>query len=166
MSDPIVAGGQILATDFVGTRYLAINNHAFVPMGNAFISLFDNTTYYLQSNDTSTIIGAACPNLPHNTATVTSLKAFFYRDDALSTIQLTLNRLEDLGSAGASELAKCLSASTAGDHTVEDTTITNGQIDNLNYSLQLRTDINPNDNKNDCWIYGCLITFTTTTPKQ
>jgi hypothetical protein len=103
----------------------------------------------------------AAVNLP-NGATVTSLKSYFYRDDAASTIVCSLERYA--GDATNVQMALCTSASTAGDHNVEDTTITSGTINNSAYSYNLVVTIDNNNAITDAKFYMAVITYTVTTP--
>ena len=96
-----------------------------------------------------------------NGAIITSVKAYWFRDDAAAYGDLDL--FENILGGGSTLMATVDSNSTAGNHTVEDTSITNATISNANsygFSLALTT----NNSTTDINIQGIDITYTILQP--
>jgi hypothetical protein len=166
MGEPIVAGESILATDFTGTRYLAIGPSNFQSINNS-ENFSVGTGQELTNTETpaDSMVLSTNVNLPHG-ATVTSLKIFWFRDFAGASGNALLRRLDFTGSGGTPDnLAQADSDSSAGAHTVEDTTISNAVIDNTAFYYHLVIALNTGVAITDVSFRGAIITFTITNPK-
>jgi len=100
-------------------------------------------------------------HLPHG-AIITSFKVHWYRSDAAAAGNATLNRISSI--AGVTEMATAHSNSSAGNHTVEDTSIASATIDNSAYTYQIELSLDPNDAPDEIIFYGAIITFTSVYP--
>ncbi len=141
------------------TRYLTLGIGHFVPRQSS--PAWDIGTTYggiVSSDDTSTLYVQAGVNLP-NGATVVSVKAYWYCDDALAEGEARIYRdqFTDYG-AGATAVATVDSNVTTGNHVVEDTT--SFIVDNSRYSYRAYVKLNPNNDKGDIRFFGLLITYT------
>jgi len=156
----IVAGDDILASHFTGTRYYAISPADLVPTDNSpdwFIWI-----YKAQSNDdinSREMVGGI--HLPHG-AVVTSFKVYWYRDDAAADGEANLYRCG--WTEGSTTMATADSDATTGHHSVEDTTISDATIDNENYTYGIRVQCSPNNSKDDVKFCGAVITYTVDSP--
>jgi hypothetical protein len=150
------------------TRYISIGPASF-------LTQFDNTDTWVQSNvgtsPTSLSAGsvaqsvfAAPVNLPHG-ATVTSLKVYWYRDDASAHGYCYLLRdIMDGDELTDRLMAFADSNATSGAHSVEDTSISFSSIDNSTYHYRIYLDLSPNDAAADVRLYAVVITYTITAP--
>jgi len=145
------------------TRYRSIAPPTFVPLN-------DSQDYNIAWSDVkrgspagSLFVSAPINDLPHG-ATITSVKAWWYRDDAAAAGAISLMR-QTLSTGAISTMATMNSNATTGIHSVEDTTITNPGIDNSGYIYALDCTITPNDNANDVYLLGVVITFTIDSPE-
>jgi len=168
-SSDVNAGDDILAADHnnlrddvinanitTATRYLSISIANLVCKGDATPRLITRE-WAKSSSNTDDAYGFAPINLPHG-AVITSLKVYWYRDDAASSGQADLYRCDHIGNAVA--MAAANSNATTGYHSVEDTTITNATIDNVDYHYLLRIQLDPNDAAGDVRFQGAVITYT------
>jgi len=117
---------------------------------------------YAGSSDANIITLYMGITLPQG-AIVTKLSIRWYRDDAAAGGLCDLRRIA-LSDGSSVDMAVADSNSSAGFHTVEDTTITSATIDNVNYTYALAVTADPNDNANDVKFYGGYIEYTITEP--
>ena len=115
------------------------------------------------TSDSATVaaIGQANAALP-NGAIVTSFKVYWNRIDALAAGSISLYRIDTSG--GGSIMATADSNSSAGNHTVEDTSISFATIDNTQYTYLISVGLDPNDAAGDVALFGALITYTIVAP--
>ena len=152
------SGEEIKFTNAV-TRYYAVNPAACIMTGNS--PNWDITGQRALSATTGAITFNAPINLPHG-ATITSLKVYFYRDDALATGAVVLFRSDFVGNG--SGMANVDSNATTGYHSVEDTSISYPTIDNLSYTYVLNIILTPNNASGDVTFTGAVITCTIVEP--
>ena len=86
--------------------------------------------------------------LPHG-ATVTKFTFYGYRDDVLSTMRATLQKVNRPGVV--TTLAEVIADWTIGESSGYDDTILQPVIDNENYSYIVRLFLDPNDDVMDCY---------------
>ena len=156
----IVAGDDILATHFTGTRYYAFSPADLTPTDDSPDWLI--WLYKAQSNDDINfreMVGGV--HLPHG-AVVTSFKVYWFRDDALAEGEAALYRLT--WTEGSTTMATANSDAATGHHSVEDATINNATIDNANYTYAIKVKCSPNNSKDDVKFCGAVITYTVTSP--
>ncbi len=175
LSIDVVAGDDILASEYnnlrsdliisgiyayapVVTRYLAVSPASAMPEDDtpAWSIGFDR----VQSSSSSTLVVSLPVNLPDG-AIITSYKVFMYRLNSSSTIVTDLYRADFVG--GSSVMASA-NADSDGNHSVEDTSISNATIDNANYSYAIKATIAPNAAASDVLLFGAIITYTITVP--
>jgi hypothetical protein len=142
------------------TRYYTVCPSDFVPDNDT--RQFLITALLAAGVVGQTVVLYANIHLPQG-AIMTSVKAYWYRDDASSSGTIALDRVT-LSNDNSTEIASVDSNSTAGNHTVEDTTIPYATIDNANYMYNLELIIIANDNVYDCYLKGIVITYTITSP--
>jgi len=157
----ITAGDDILASHFKGTRYYTIHPSDFFKDWE-YIAPEISANFVRSSSDTAPVKVHAPIHLP-NGATITSLKLYWFRNDAAASGQAKLLRLR-LVDTNVYELAAANSDSSAGHHEVEDTTINEPIVDNTNYAYFLELLIAPNDAKGDVYAKGAVITYSVDYP--
>lgn len=156
----MVSGGDdILASHHSGTRYLALGASAF----GAEEATNDQNTgeYWLASGAGTFAYFNANVELPHG-AVVTSFKVYWYRNVGGAVGGARLDRVNFIGSH--TEMAVANSNATSGNHSVEDTTIGNDTIDNLNYTYNVRVLIDNFAAYTDCLFRAAVITYTVAVP--
>ena len=122
--------------------------------------VYSNT---IRCNAIATTIYMSAPLKLTDDSILTQLDAYWYRDDALSTGNLSLYRVAYV--AGTRTLMATLSTtSTGGDNTVTVTTITNPTIDNNNYYYVLQLELTSNDSTADVYFKALEIRYTVTSP--
>lgn len=142
------------------TRYYALSPGDFT----ASIHTYDwaiNATQLLNNTILTAQTFIAGVHLPHG-AIVTSFKVYWFRDDAAASGSATLRRADFVTSS--SVMANANSDSSAGTHSVEDTSITNATIDNNTYTYSFDITLDPNDNALDVYFTGAVITYTILAP--
>jgi hypothetical protein len=142
------------------TLYYSMGSRDF--RGQAGDTNYNDAIGSVRCGDTSSVILCAPVHLP-NGAIITSFKAWWYRDDAAASGTIYLGRGD--GTGGSSTMADASSDSTAGNHSVEDTTISTATVDNTAYHYSITCTLNPNDNTADVYLYMVVITYTTTYPR-
>jgi len=143
-------------------RYYAINPYDLAPHDQN-VNFSIHAGQYAQSVSNTVAAYCGCPiQFPDGTV-VTSLKVYWYRTDAVSSGTCALERVT-LTDGTITTMANADSDSSAGNHSVEDTTIASATIDNTLYSYQLDIGIDPNDSAAEVAFRAAVITFTITTP--
>lgn len=156
----VAPGDIILASHHAGIRYYSLN-------ASDFISYIDTQDWEilpanLKNRATfNTQIFMAGVHLPHG-AIVTNLKAWWYRDDALSTGSCGLKRSDD--QENADDMADAGATGTSGFVVVNDSSISNATIDNNTYSYLVRVQLNPNNAVTDIRFIGAVIEYTVAVP--
>jgi hypothetical protein len=147
------------------TRYASISGAAFL----AATGSEDTDRSFSTAASTLTNVNGGfasrtfvAPVLLPNGAIVTELKSYFYRDDAASSLSCSLERYDTVGTNV--QMALCTSNSTAGDHSITDSTITSGTINNSGYTYSLSLVIDNNNAATDAKFYWTRITYTVTQP--
>jgi len=143
----------------VVTRYLAISPASFVPRTE--LNTWTINGGIAQANSVASLLLVAPVNLPHN-AFVTSFKVYWYRDDASAAGYCSLRQSDFVNNNV--EMAVADSNSSAGYHSVEDTTINQATIANNGFTYAILLEITPNDNILDVWFTGAVITYTIIKP--
>ena len=164
MAIPIIAGGNILASDFTGTRYWSFNPAMFKTIGGTtapIVMVMDIQTYIKSASDTLPATCVCGVNLPHG-AIVTGFKVFWYRANSSDSGVCRLRRAR-LTFASDDEMANA-DAVADGETDPEDTTIIHGTISN-NYSYYIIVLVDPNNFATNMKFYGGWITFTIDNPK-
>jgi len=160
----IAAGDEILASHFTGTRYYSLGFGDFVLQSHT--TDWNNNVagwaYIRSSSATLPITIVAGVHLPHG-ATITSFKVYWFRDDASASGTANLSRVQ-VNTGQYTEMAAADSDSSAGSHSVEDTTIGNPVVNNNSYRYIVVVTIDPNDNSLDVNLAGVLITYTVASP--
>ncbi|MDD5265446.1 MAG: hypothetical protein PHU43_11520, partial [Candidatus Bipolaricaulis sp.] len=142
------------------TRKLAINCSSFTPANSEDTWIISGGLVMNGASDLNENQYDAPVNIP-NGCIVTSIKAYYYRDDAASAGILYLVR----NSAGSGDVMASVDfTSTAGGANGEDTSISYATIDNETYSYSLNLRLDPNDNSADVKLFACSITYTITDP--
>ena len=167
----VVAGNDTLADEYnllrqdvresnidINTRYYSIASHGFSDNDDVASTQFSTGGQMLSNSNTAQASAHGAVFLP-NGSIVTSLKVYWFRNDAAATGTATLFRVTQ-SSGGVTDMAIANSDSTSGNHTVEDTSITNATIDNTQYGYYVLVTFNPNDIAGDVKSYGALITYT------
>jgi len=116
----------------------------------------------LRNGDTSSISYYAGVHLPH-AAIVTSIRVYWYRDDALASGDALLAR-HDFSGGTPDTMGDADSDATTGYHSVIDSSIDNATIDNTSYTYFLRLILDPNDNADDVAFMGAVIRYTVQKP--
>lgn len=160
MSDPIITGGTILASDFVGTRYLAITPADCIPISEA--ELWDIDADKANSGDASACSFNIPIHLPHG-AVISALTIFWYKNDATASGLATLSRRDR--AASSDTISQAGASAATGYYSEAGSAPANNTVDNQNYGYNLLIDLTPNDAWDDIFFCGALITFTITTPK-
>jgi hypothetical protein len=116
----------------------------------------DGSSVYSISN---TVLGTgyASINIPDG-ATVTALKVYWNRNDAVATGDCDLIRADF--NESETIMATADSNASTGFHSVTDTTITNAVIDYDNYMYYIKIVVDPNDNKTDVKFLAAEVTYT------
>lgn len=145
------------------TRYYALSPADFVPSADTTLYFLDASgdPYVGPNSTTVQQIWVAPVHLPQG-AVVTSVSAWWFRDDALATGTARLQRVTSVGAVA--EMANVDSDSSSGNHTVTDSSILNATIDNGTYSYRFRLAIDPNNSGVDCKLFGMTISYTITAP--
>lgn len=152
------AGAEIKFTHAI-TRYYAIAPSCFVPTTD--LQTYVNTSDELYPRVVSLAELDATVNLPHG-ATITSFKVWWYRDDAAATGDIDLIRID--GVSGESIMATADSDAATGNHSVEDTSISDATIDNDAYSYTIHIKFDPNDAVSDVKFFRARIAYTISEP--
>lgn len=155
-------GEDILASHFKGTRYYSVHPADFV---KDVLSAFEPELSEIDTksgSDTGVTRILACIHLPHG-AVITGFKVFWYRNDAVASATARLKRLE-MSNSTLLEMAAADSNSSAGPHSVEDTTIDYDTVNNIDYAYFVKVELDPNDSKEDVRIRGIVITYTVDSP--
>ena len=160
---PIVAGQDVNADYFIGERYYILEPSDFVKLYTSTAELKIWYGWLASVSDTDMIEAIAPIHLPHG-AVITKFKVYWYRNDAAATGVATLKRIT-VADGTTVTMGEADSNSSAGEHTVEDTTISYDTIDNEDYMYLLYIKLDPNDAYQDVYFYGALITFEIDTPK-
>lgn len=155
-SDLIISG--IYAYSPAVIRYLAVSTASAMPIDDSPAWSIGVST--VQSSSSTPLIVSFPVNLPDE-AIVTSYKTFMYRLDSNSAIDTDLYRVDFVG--GSSIMATA-DADSDGNHSVEDTSISNATIDNDNYSYAIKATITPDTLFSDVVVFGFIITYTITVP--
>lgn len=155
-------GEDILASHFKGTRYYAVEVHAFQDEFNSPAPARFAATALKSTSDTLAAYVGAAIHLPHG-AVVTSVKAYWYRNDAAAVGGLQMHRIT-LSDGSLDLMAQADSDSSAGYHSKETTSIGYPTIDNVNHSYFLYVTIDPNNDKGDVFLVGVVITYTVDSP--
>lgn len=143
------------------TRYYNIGPSDLVAYGTYFsASSFQNSGTSAFCANTGSAVASAALHLPSG-AVITSVTVDWFRDDALAAGEASLYKNT---AHTASAMATADSNSTAGDHSVTDSTISDATIDNQNNTYYLYVYLNPNDAGADVKFYKALITYTITSP--
>ena len=140
----------------IQTRILSLTAFQFFGSDSTMTWNMYNTGLHSASN-TIALTAVAGVNLP-NGCIITSFKAHWTRDDASATGTISLYRSDFTGTSNA--MASADSDSTAGDHTVEDTSISYATINNADYSYGIEIVLDPNDDWHDVALYAVTITYT------
>jgi hypothetical protein len=156
--DVKVNGNLLLNTS---TRYYQVSSFEFNPVYSTTGHDFSNLGLQNKAGELSSSSFFCGIHLP-NGAIIISFKAFWYRDDASATGNCNLLRHDF--SSNSSGIATANSNVSTGYHNVEDTTITNGTIDNTSYSYYCKVDLDPNDSAADVFFTGVVITYIITSP--
>ncbi len=156
----ITPGDDILASDFAATRYYTISGPDFLPEFNT--SVWYNNNSVLFCNDAGSLTAYAIAHLPHG-AIVTSIKAYWFRDVAAASGVLQLKR-QTVGTGATDTMANADSNSFAGNHSVEDTSISNATIDNTAYNYFMYLLLNPDAASGDVYLRTVVITYTIVVP--
>ena len=146
------------------TRYLSVPACAFKS------AIFDDlwelleSGKYLVNTESSPYLGKICHApvyFPHG-AIITSVKFYYFRNDAASNMEVWLYRKE--ATTSSSSMARITVNTTTDWADMEDTSITNDTIDNSQYSYYVALLINNNDSPGDCKYDKVIITYTITSP--
>ena len=145
------------------TRYYTLGPSDFLPSVTASYdrSVATNPNE-LKSTSTVAMNYLAGVQLPHG-AIVTSFKVYWYRDDASATGNADLYRGDFAGNA-PDTMATADSNASSGYHSVDDTTISNGTIDNASYKYFAYVLIDNQSATTDVRFCGAVITYTVTNP--
>jgi len=144
------------------TRYYTLSNGDFSPFADTGLIFRDGSNGFLCSSSATVRADViAGIHLPHG-ATVTSFKVYWYRDDASASGTCNLYRATNTDGTGAA-MAGAPSDATTGNHSVEDTTISNAVIDNVNYNYWVYALLDPNNAEGDVLLRAVVITYTITT---
>ena len=153
-----LSASVLLATPV--TRYFAVAPADLVPQDeHQLFSTINSRTYPGSTTDAANFNAGV--HLPHG-AIITSFKVFWYRSDASASASATLQRQNNV--ASSTEMALAHSNSSAGAHTVEDTSIVSGTVDNSAYTYQILIQLDPNDSISEVYFVGAIITFTSVYP--
>lgn len=98
-----------------------------------------------------------------NSAIITSVKAYWYCDDALASSDAKM-RVRVLSDGTTGTMADFDHNSTAGYHSVEDTSISPATIDNTTNAYNISVDMTSNNSTIDIYLLGIVITYTVTVP--
>jgi len=156
----INAGDDILATHFKGTRYYMVAPSDLAPINGA-TDWHTGHLFARSNHDTDFVDFHGGIHLPHG-AVVTSFKVYWYRSDAGALGTAVLGRSTSAGVSA--DMADASSNSSAGYHSVEDTSIDNATIDNSQYSYNIRVLCDPNDDKEEVRFCLAVITYTVDYP--
>jgi len=143
------------------TRYYVVSAADLIPPDENDLYVYNAGTF-ISGSATVAITGHAGVHLPHG-AIVTNITASVYRDDAASTLTIYLYRSAGYGSA-LDTMATVSSTSTAGAHTITDSTISNATIDNSAYQYYFHVLLDPNNAATDVQFHKAVITYTITAP--
>jgi len=159
---PIVAGAQIDASDFTGTRYRALIPLMHLPQNPARVTASINRM-------TTTTAGQNAFHAPimlPDGATLTNIKHYFYREDASSSASWAIYKIAKDGSGSVPiELLTTTTISHTDGMRELDSGALSEVIDNSAFFYMIYTLITLNDSTNDAYISSSVITFTITNPK-
>lgn len=143
------------------SRYLVISPTELVPQNDGEdYSNGAGITYSGSATETATLrCGIHLPN----GAVVTSLKVYWFRNDA-SAGGGCLLRNNGFSGGASTDMADASSNASSGYHSVEDTSISDATIDNTAKTYHLFVSLNPNDDAADVGFTGAVITYTITSP--
>jgi hypothetical protein len=147
----------------ISTRYLSVNPAAYMPTSSNETWLLSPVlgSIGINSGDTTSISLYAPVNIPHN-AVIISFKTYWHRDDAAASGGASLSH--NNFTTGSTVMASTASDSSAGFHSVEDTTITDATINNNTKTYHSTVTLTPNDSNADVTFLGAVITYTITEP--
>ena len=141
------------------TRYLSFSGSSFVPMDEAYTWILEDGKVI--SGDTGVLKAIKSVELPFN-ALITSFKAYWFRDDASAPGEISLVYYL-LTTGNKTVMANADSDAETGNHSVEDTSITDPSTGaNAGYCVEVT--LTPNDSAGDVYLRGILITYTVTLP--
>jgi hypothetical protein len=169
-STDVIAGADTLASDYntlraevIGalvptgtTRYYAISPASVVPSIETYTWEINQSS--AKSGDTGTVAFYCGVNLPHS-AIITSFKVNWFRNDAAASGQADLRR-GDPSDGSQIIMASADSDSSAGFHSVTDSSISSATIDNENYTYGFFCFLSPNDSQDDVVFVGSVVTYT------
>jgi hypothetical protein len=145
------------------TRKYVVDRYAFKPANSGYGYDTGAGNGYLHNLTTigSSVSYYANCNLP-NGSIVTSIKAYYYKDNAAADGYAGFIRCNTIGQLGT--LAQIQLTGSSGNSSLEDTSIDNPIIDNENYAYSAYCSFNPASATDEIGLYTIVVTYTVIDP--